>query len=1015
MLIVTDLNSDTEALTDYQGLTRKRRVNGEYSLSFLVFKSQRNEHSYDLCVEESLIEYDGQTYRIKEVTEKLIGSTPAKQIRADHIFFDLVDTYQYDVIEGTKTIANFIAHALQGTEYTYDVIDAFGTRYFEKFGDDNSLSLIQLALNTFGAEVELDNKHLTIKAQAGRDTDIQFRFKHNVKTIEKYVNTNNLSTTIKGYGKKNEDGSYVCTAEYTSPMAEIYGIRHAKPVYDERYTVQSELLARIQSELIDTPEISFKIDAVELKKAGVLTEQLEPGDRVFVIYEPLGIDIIARVMEIIDYPESNVPAQYTFENFRNNITDTLADFRHTKDNVDSILNGERKLPYNVLDDAVIRATEALKSAQTELSFENGIIAIDPTDPNRLVLINSKGVGISDNGGATFREAITGDGFVLSAGVIGQLKANNIDVGDVINNINGGSTQISGGVIKITDNSDFQTVSQKASNALDKFKDYVDKTLYGQDLASIQSQIDGSITTWFYNYVPTLTNLPASNWNTNEKKNVHLGDLFYDTTTGYAYRFTLSNSVYSWAKITDTDVTKALSNAQKAQDTADSKRRVFVVQPIPPYDIGDLWTQGSTGDLMRCKVARASGVYVSSDWEKASKYTDDTLANEAKTSVETAMGKLNDLAADSKLTPIEKIEVKREWEIIKSEKPVIDEQAQKYGALSSDWEQGYPELQAYIEPLLADMTITSTIDRAIFNAKFKKYYDGKILISRLISDRAKDLADSAQSDAAASKTIAEGAQTTAKAANDQVILWKYPGTTEINGGSIRTNSVVVNKLIAGILTSFILQTHVDASKPRIFLGPEINGDGTFNTLKPKFEATSGNKKVRISPSNWADSTAIELENGSNGFLTMQVYDNRASFTGSAVEFWTFPGVEIMGSLSVIGSKNASVPTSIGYVNISAYETAEYYFGDIGRGEVVNGECTIEIESLFKETVNTNIDYEVFLTPYGNGVIYVDEMNPDYFVVRGDDIKFAYEIKAKRKGYETVRLELTHESEVDEFEN
>lgn len=63
--------------------------------------------------------------------------------------------------------------------------------------------------------------------------------------------------------------------------------------------------------------------------------------------------------------------------------------------------------------------------------------------------------------------------------------------------------------------------------------------------------------------------------------------------------------------------------RKAQDTANHKRRVFVVQPEPPYDIGDLWTQGSNGDLMRCRVARASGSYSVDDWEKASKYTDDS--------------------------------------------------------------------------------------------------------------------------------------------------------------------------------------------------------------------------------------------------------------------------------------------------------------------------------------------------------------------------------------------------------
>jgi len=129
----------------------------------------------------------------------------------------------------------------------------------------------------------------------------------------------------------------------------------------------------------------------------------------------------------------------------------MAGFQKTKDNVDAILNSQQKLPYNVLDDAVLRATEALTSAMTELIFDNGIIACDPSNPNRLVLINSKGIGISDNGGATFKEAITADGFVLSAGAIGQLSANNVDVTGLIRGINAeGETTIDGG--RITTNS-----------------------------------------------------------------------------------------------------------------------------------------------------------------------------------------------------------------------------------------------------------------------------------------------------------------------------------------------------------------------------------------------------------------------------------------------------------------------------------------------------------------------------------------------------------------------------------
>jgi len=148
-------------------------------------------------------------------------------------------------------------------------------------------------------------------------------------------------------------------------------------------------------------------------------------------------------------------------------------------------------------------------------------------------------------------------------------------------------------------------------------------------SDLQNQIDGSITTWFYAYVPSLVNAPANAWTTTELKNQHLGDLFYDTATGYSYRFQLVTGTYSWAKITDTDVTKALSDAAAAQDTADSKRRVFTATPTTPYDVGDLWAGGPAGDLKRCSTARASGAYVAGDWTLASKYTDDTTANAAQ--------------------------------------------------------------------------------------------------------------------------------------------------------------------------------------------------------------------------------------------------------------------------------------------------------------------------------------------------------------------------------------------------
>lgn len=154
------------------------------------------------------------------------------------------------------------------------------------------------------------------------------------------------------------------------------------------------------------------------------------------------------------------------------------------------------------------------------------------------------------------------------------------------------------------------------------------TRFEGELSSLQSQIDGSITTWFEYGAPTYYNYPASQWTTADMRNAHLGDLYYDRYTGYCYRWQLSGSAYEWTRISDTDVTKALNDAAAAKDVADSKRRVFVSTPTPPYDIGDLWVQGANGDILRCQKPRAAGgYYYASDWVPASKYTDDTKANE----------------------------------------------------------------------------------------------------------------------------------------------------------------------------------------------------------------------------------------------------------------------------------------------------------------------------------------------------------------------------------------------------
>jgi hypothetical protein len=111
---------------------------------------------------------------------------------------------------GTKSINEILSFILSGhnSGWTFSVIDAFGTISIEKdsqhFGNDTALALFQKTLELFQAEFDLSGTDVRIRTKIGSTPDFQFRFKHNIKTLSRTVNTNDLSTFIKGYGKETD-------------------------------------------------------------------------------------------------------------------------------------------------------------------------------------------------------------------------------------------------------------------------------------------------------------------------------------------------------------------------------------------------------------------------------------------------------------------------------------------------------------------------------------------------------------------------------------------------------------------------------------------------------------------------------------------------------------------------------------------------------------------------------------------------------------------------------------------
>lgn len=265
-------------ITNYKNLEIVEEVNGSLTLSFTSFNYANKAHN--LLKEESIVTVNDYDFKIKQLSE----STYSKHIQAVSTFFDLGGHYIDDMFAGTRYLDDLLSFTFNGTGWTYSLKTSNKLLTITNYGNDNALKLLLDLCAVAKIEYQImPNNHVEFDTQIGPDNDAQYRYGHNIKTLSKNVDTTNLRTRIRGYGA---DGLNVI---YTSPNASKFGIIEADPIHDDRFHIEENLANYVKEQLQDEPEIAIELDTVELINR-------ELGERIWLIYEPLDIEIKSRIL-----------------------------------------------------------------------------------------------------------------------------------------------------------------------------------------------------------------------------------------------------------------------------------------------------------------------------------------------------------------------------------------------------------------------------------------------------------------------------------------------------------------------------------------------------------------------------------------------------------------------------------------------------------------------------------------------------------------------------------------------
>ena len=517
----------------------------------------------------------------------------------------------------------------------------------EAINGDNANSF----LNRWGGEILYDNFKIIVNDRVGGDYGVELRYGKNIPAngITETVDMSEVVTRIypKSYnGYKLSGNGYVDSpilSNYPTVKAATMKFDNIKMREDAQEDDEEKgiIICDTQADLdkalteackkqfesgLDKPKVTIEADMVLLQntdqyKDYEILETVSLGDTIHCRHDKLGIISDARVVGleydcILNRVTSVVLGQFQ-SNYIDNITSSI-------DKIDSVIDSDGDIMAERIKGLLDGMNTQLRLQSTVAKKVKGrAFTVEDLDPDSplfgCMTWGTQGFQIAnrrtaDNRDWDWRTAATANGFFADAIVTGTLADR---TGTNYWDLDKGIFKIASKSLFVDGQSVEQIAQAETEKKLIKYAESVTKSLQ-----NLQEQVDGQVEDWYYDYEPSVNNLPASEWTTQEEKEKHIGDRFFWKSKGYAYRFMQDNTEWKWVLLKDTDITTALKNAADAKDIADGKRRTFLQQPVPPYDVGDLWMDGT--NILACVIPKVKdGIYAASDWSKLNKYPTKT--------------------------------------------------------------------------------------------------------------------------------------------------------------------------------------------------------------------------------------------------------------------------------------------------------------------------------------------------------------------------------------------------------